>query len=183
VAIGFSPRAKDPSGKAGTGRIPGKSVGDTVGLAGDAKGEYAHARFYALQPDQSYRLGRDVALLNPVAPVDAVVNKRGYLITLDNWHNLGYGKVLAVYDSRGRTVSSYELEQLYTDGRIKNLRQSVSSRYWRCAPVHFVDPADQTQLYIREALGGYFVLAIASGAVTYHAGNISECVPPEMPRR
>lgn len=163
--------------------IPGKSVGDTVGFAGAAKGEYARARFYALRQDDSYHLVRNITLLNPVAPVDALVNKRGYLITLDNWHNLGYGKVLAVYDASGRTVSSYELEQLYGGGRIKNLRASVSSRYWRCAPVHFVDPADQTQLYIREVLGGYFVLTIASGAITYHAGNISECVPPELPRR
>jgi len=163
--------------------IPGNSIGDTVGFAGAPKSDYAHARFYAQQPDASYRLVRDAVLLNPVAPVDAVVNKSGYLITLDNWHNLGYGKVLAVYDPNGRTVRSYELEQLYPGERVKNLRESVSSRYWRCAPVHFVNPAEQSQLYIREALGGYFVLTIASGAVAYHAGNITECVQPEFPRR
>src|SRR5262249_58452012 len=129
------------------------------------------------------RLARDAVLLNPVAPVDAVVNKLGYLITFDNWHNLGYGKVLAVYDPSGRMVRSYELEELYAGERIKNLRESVSSRYWRCAPVHFVDPVDQTELYIREALGGYFVLRIDTGAITYHAGQIPECVLPEGPRR
>jgi len=163
--------------------IPGQSIGDTVGFAGLSKGGYAHALFYARQPDASYRLVRDAALLNPVGPVDAVVNKSGHLITLDNWHNLGYGKVLAVYDAAGRPVRSYDLEQLYAGERIKKLRESESSRYWRCAPVHFVDPAEQSQLYIREALGGYFVLTIASGAVAYHVGNITDCVPPDIPRR
>ena len=163
--------------------IPGNSIGDTLGFAGAPKGGYAHARFYALQPDGSYRLVRDAVLMNPVAPVDAVVNKSGYVITFDNWHNLGYGKVLAVYDPSGRTVRSYELEQLYPGDRVRKLRESVSSRYWRCVPVHFVDPAEQRQLYIREALGGYFVLTIASGTVAYHAGNITECVPPDIPRR
>src|SRR5262245_61215630 len=162
---------------------PGTSVGDTFGFASGTKGRYARARFYALQPDQSYRLIREAALLNPVAPVDAVVSRRGDLITLDNWHNIGYGKVLAVYDSSGRNVIHYELEQLYPVERIKRLRESVSSRYWRCAPVHFVDPVDQTELYIREALGGYFVLRIDTGAITYHAGQIPECVLPEVPRR
>jgi hypothetical protein len=126
---------------------------------------------------------REAALLNPVAPVDAVVSKRGYLVTLDNWHNIGHGKVLAVYDPSGRPVVSYELEQLYPGERIKLLRESVSSRYWRCAPIHFVDPAEQTQLYIREALGSSFVLIVASGAITHHAGQVTDCVPPEVPRR
>src|SRR5262249_38159699 len=63
---------------------PGTSVGDTFGFASGTKGRYARARFYALQPDQSYRLIREAALLNPVAPVDAVVSRRGDLITFDN---------------------------------------------------------------------------------------------------
>ena len=162
---------------------PGTSVGDTYGFASSPKGPYASAQFYALQPDDSYRLISRVSLLNPVAPVDAIVTKRGHLVTFDNWHNIGFGKVLAVYDPTGHVIASYTLEQLYSANQIGQIRQSVSSRYWRCAPFHFVDPVEQTQLYVREALGGDFILTIANGKVTYQSNHISDCVAPEMPRR
>jgi len=161
---------------------PGRSLGDTWGFTGAAKGPYASARFYALQPDKSYHLVSEVSLLNPVAPVDALVTRRGYLVTFDNWHNLGFGKVLAVYAPSGKPVAGYELEQLYPSDQIKKIRESMSSRYWRCAPFGFVDPTEQTQLYIREALGGEFVLTIATGTITYHPNHIKDCVPPEIPR-
>jgi hypothetical protein len=162
---------------------PGKSLGDTWGFGGSQKGPYASARFYALQRDRSYRLVREVSLLNPVAPVDAIVSKHGYLVTFDNWHNLGFGKVLAVYDLRGKPIAAYELDELYPAERLGTIVRSVSSRYWRCAPHHFVDPAEQTQVYVREAQGGYFVLTVATGAVVYHPGHVKECSPPEVPRR
>ena len=163
--------------------VPGRSVGDTWGFKGAPKGPYATARFYALQADRSYRLVSEVSLLNPVAPVDALVTRRGYLVTFDNWHNMGFGKVLAVYDPGGKPVASYELEQLYAPHKIERIRQSESSRYWRCQPFGFVDPPEQTQLYVREALGGEFVLTIASGAIEYRPNQIKDCVPPELPRR
>ena len=53
--------------------IPGKSVGDTIGFAGAAKGAYAAAEYYQRQPDRSYRLTATATLLNPVAPVDIFV--------------------------------------------------------------------------------------------------------------
>jgi len=162
---------------------PGSSVGDTYGFAGEPKGPYASAQFYALQADGSYRLVKRTSLLNPIAPVDAIVTKRGYLVTFDNWHNLGFGKVLAVYGPSGDPIASYTLEQLYSADQLRRIRQSVSSRYWRCAPFHFVDPAEQTQLYVREALGGDFVLTIATGTIAYHANHIPNCVAPELPRR
>ena len=81
--------------------IPGSNWGDVVGFQGADTGEYARGLFYALQPDRSYRLIADVALVNPVAPVDALVTNRGELVTLDNWHNFGFGAVLAVYDPAG----------------------------------------------------------------------------------
>ena len=70
--------------------IPGSNWGDVVGFQGADRGEYARGLFYALQPDRSYRLIADVALVNPVAPVDALVTNRGELVTLDNWHNFGF---------------------------------------------------------------------------------------------
>lgn len=120
---------------------PGASVGDTYGFAGERKGPYASAQFYALQPDDSYRLVKRVSLVNPVAPVDAIVTKRGYLVTFDNWHNLGFGKVLAVYGPAGDPIASYTLEQMYSADQLKRIRRrspraigaalhSISSTPW-----------------------------------------------------
>jgi hypothetical protein len=159
---------------------PGESVGDSVGFAGAKRGRYAKALFYARQPDRSYRLAAEVALLNPVAPVDLLLSNSGYLITFDNWHNLGYGKAVAVYSPAGESVASWDLEQLYTPEQLRSIRSSVSSRWWRCAPFHFVDLREQTKVYVREALGGYFVFDLLNGTFAYTTGK-AECQPAAHP--
>src|SRR5882724_6753256 len=92
--------------------VPGKSVGDTVGFSGAAKGPFATAEFYRLEKDRSYRLTTTAPLLSPVAPVEFFVADRGFLITLDNWHNMGYGKVVAFYSPEGKLIRAYELSDL-----------------------------------------------------------------------
>src|SRR6266566_7316509 len=94
--------------------LPGGSFGDTVGFSGAAKGPFATAQFYRLEKDRSYRLAATAPLLNPVAPVEFFVTDRGLLITLDNWHNMGYGKVVAFYSPKGALVKAYELSGLFT---------------------------------------------------------------------
>src|SRR6266481_3988105 len=89
--------------------LPGKSFGDTVGFSGAAKGPFATAEFYRLEKDRSYRLAATAPLLNPVAPIDFFVTDGGFLVTLDNWHNMGYGKVVALYSPQGRLVQAYKL--------------------------------------------------------------------------
>jgi hypothetical protein len=36
--------------------------------------------------------------------VDFLVTDRGYLATLDNWHNMGYGKIAAFYSLKGDLI-------------------------------------------------------------------------------
>lgn len=155
--------------------LPGSDIGATVGFAGAKRGAAATAEFYARQADRSYRLTAEVALLNPVAPVDALVSNLGYMITFDNWHNLGYGKVVAIYRPDGTNVASYELEQLHKSENVAKITRSVSSRYWRCAPRHFVDPDGQSLVYVRESLGGYFVFDLAPGTFRHTPGKNPEC--------
>ena len=93
--------------------VPGTSVGETVGFAGAPNGGPARGEFDVRQRDRSYRLVADVALANPVAPVEALVSNTGHLITFDNWHNAGYGAVVAIYDPSGRLVRAWWLEDLY----------------------------------------------------------------------
>jgi hypothetical protein len=160
--------------------VPGSAVGDTVGFAGAAKGPYARAELYARQADRAYRLVADVTLANPVAPVEALISNDGHLIALDNWHNAGYGAVVAIYDPAGRLRGSWRLEDLYDAKRLADIPRSVSSRWWRCAPTGFVDPSTQRQVYVPERLGGTFVFTLATGAFTYAAGQ-APCTSPAGP--
>jgi hypothetical protein len=116
----------------------------------------------------------DVRLKNPVAPVDALVSNAGYLITFDNWHNAGYGQVVAIYGPRGAVIATYELERLYPPERLAQISTSVSSRWWRCSALGYVDPAKQTAIYVTERLGGTFVFEVATGRFEYRPGKV-EC--------
>jgi hypothetical protein len=159
---------------------PGSSLGDSVGFAGAPKGAPARGEFYARRQDRSYRLVADVALANPVAPVAVLVSNTGHVITLDNWHNAGYGTVVAIYEPSGRLVKSWRLEDLYDASRLPAIPQSVSSRWWRCAASGFVDPPTQRQVYVAERLGGTFVFTLASGTVGYTPGRAA-CTEPAGP--
>jgi len=127
-------------------RHSGRELGDANGFAGAPKGAYAKAMFYHRQGDGSYGLGATVTLLNPVAPVEFFVSDQGYLITLDNWHNMGYGKVLALYGPDGAPIKSYELKDLFSEEEISRFEHSVSSIWWHKGPA-YVDE-DQKVLFI-----------------------------------
>jgi hypothetical protein len=126
--------------------IPGKSLGDTFGFAGSPKGPYARAEFYQRAPDRSYRLIREITLDNPIAPVKFLVTDRGYLVTFDNWHNLGYGRVLASYAPTGRRVASYALTDLFSSREIEAFSRSTSSIRWRSETVYV--QAGQRSVYL-----------------------------------
>ena len=160
--------------------IPGESVGDLIGFEGSKRGAYARALYYEIQPDRSYRLVVESSLMNPVAPVDMLLSNSGYLIAFDNWHNVGYGKVVAIYGPDGEPVASWELDRLYDKSRIRSITMSVSSRWWRCAPFHFVDLKEQTKVYVRESLGGYFVFELPTGKFEYFGGT-QKCQRPGGP--
>lgn len=142
---------------------PGKSLGDTVGFRGAPKGPYATAEFYHQEPDRSYRLGATAPLLNPIAPVDFLVTDRGVLITFDNWHNLGYGKIVAFYTPLGKLIRAYELADLFTAGEIERFDHSVSSIAWHKRSAYLrpggetvdVTVSDQGAGFIFESEGAY----------------------------
>lgn len=144
---------------------PGKSLGETVGFAGAAKSAYATAEYYRRQADHSYKLVQTATLLNPVAPVDIFVSNDGRLVTVDNWHNRGYGKVLAVYDAQGKLVKAYELADLFSKAEIDTYPQSVSSRHWHKGPVYL--NADQRTFYMMIESGRDLVVGVETGRFAY----------------
>jgi hypothetical protein len=146
--------------------IPGKSWGDTMGFRGAATGPYAVAEFYSLGKDRSYRLAATTTVLNPVAPVDFVVTDDGFLITLDNWHNRGYGKVVVLYAPDGKPIRSYELSDLFTKEEIAGFSRSESSIAWRKTSGFYLRSGGDTLQVTVDDKGAGFVFA-ASGAYQY----------------
>jgi len=141
--------------------LPGKSFGDTVGFAGAPLGPYAGAEFYHLEKDRSYRLSATAQLLNPVAPMDFFVTDGGVLITLDNWHNMGYGKIVAFYTNDGKPIKAYALSDLFTPQEIAGFIHSVSSIRWREAAGSYIRQGEDTFNVTVNETGAGFVFDVA----------------------
>jgi hypothetical protein len=151
---------------------PGESWGETWGFKGAKIGKHAQAVFFHEQPDKSYRLERTVELLNPVGPVDIFVSNNGDLITLDNWHNRGYGVVLALYHFDGKLVKAYKLADLFPKKELDSFPESISSILWHKGPTYIND--DQKNFYMgyREAPDYRdLTLDLAHGSVRLCAGG------------
>jgi hypothetical protein len=144
--------------------LPGESLGDVVGFAGSKKGRYAKAIYYRLQADNGYGKYLEVELLNPIAPVYVAVSNAGELVTLDNWHNVGFGKVVAVYAPDGRVRRSYSLADLYSAEELGKVRRSVSSIWWRCPHAPRLDERAST-LELADALGNSIGINLGTGAI------------------
>ena len=145
--------------------IPGRSLGDTQGFAGAQKGHYATAQFYRRAADRSYQLVAETTLLNPVAPVEFFVADNGHLATLDNWHNVGYGKIVAIYDARGQPIRAYELSELFDAKERARFPRSVSSVHWRKGPSYVRE--DQTTLLVTVREGADFLFGMETGGFEY----------------
>jgi hypothetical protein len=148
--------------------IPGDSWGEAVGFEGAPKGKHARAEFYRLdEAGAAFTRERGQELLNPVAPVFIMVTDDGALVTLDNWHNAGYGPVLVLYAPSGEVVKSYALKDLYTEEQIRQLPISVSSIWWRCSSQPPGIEGGGETLAFTDALSQRVSVDLATGAVTF----------------
>jgi hypothetical protein len=142
--------------------IPGSNWSESVGFKGASKGLPAQAEYFVRRADASYRRSAVVSLANPVAPVDLFVSDQGYLATLDNWHNMGYGKVAVFYRPDGQVIRAYELSELFSAAEIGRFSTSVSSIQWR-SQTAYLNP-DGRSLYVNIAAGVDLVFDMQSGA-------------------
>ncbi len=143
---------------------PGTSFGDLMGSASAPKGPFAKAEFYRRQPDRSYRLVGTPTLVHPIAPVDFFVTDRGYLATLDNWGNMGYGKIAAFYSPKGDLLESFELKELFSEKEIEDFAHSVSSIWWRKAQTAYVRQGQQSLFVALDDKGTELVFETETGA-------------------
>lgn len=116
----------------------GESLGELVGFKGAKKGRHAQAILTGPNGERHV-----FSLLNPVAPVDAVLFNDGTLLALDNWHNMGYGAVLAAYSKGGALLWSKELEELLPVDVLEKVPISTSSRWWRKQPFERISEEDE----------------------------------------
>ena len=148
--------------------IPGKSIGDVVGFAGSPKGEFAQGQWFRFR-DNRYELYQTTILVNPVAPVYIAVANDGTTVTIDNWHNVGFGDVVAIYHSNGKLLKKYRLTDLYPISAIEKMKRSVSSIWWRCETS---EPYLERNgvLEFDDSLGGRFEFRLKSGQFNYIVG-------------
>ena len=162
--------------------IPGRSIGDSFGFRGMQRGPYATAEFYRQQADRSYRLVAEATLKNPMAPVEFFVSNDGRLATLDNWHNVGYGDVVALYDPGGRLVRAYALDELFTPEDLKLLPRGDASVAWRNGPAYI--RGDQKTLLVTAKSTGDFIFDLDSGDYKYceYLPKTVSCRPSAPPK-
>lgn len=138
--IGCPPRRwiRSPNGVYQVHIALGESLGELVGFKGAKRGR--HAQAILTGPDGERHV---FSLLNPVAPVDAALFNDGTLLALDNWHNMGYGAVLAAYSKSGAVLWSKRLEEALPADVLARVPISVSSRWWRRQPFEWTAEADE----------------------------------------
>lgn len=144
---------------------PGTSVGDLRGFAGANKGPYAVAEFFRRDSDGGYRPTARTTLLNPVAPVEFMVANDGRLVTLDNWHNKGYGTAVAIYGADGKVVKAYTLADIFSAEEIEAFPHSVSSIHWHDGPAYI--NKDEKTFYLMIKSGDDLVVGLETGNFAY----------------
>lgn len=153
---------------------PGSSVGDTYGFAGAPKGDFASAQWFRFRANR-YEAYQTARLLNPVAPIHVAVANDGTVVTLDNWHNVGFGYVVVIYSPDGGVRKQYRLEDLYSSTEVEKIKRSVSSRWWRCVDSDPVIERNGT-LQVDATLGGRFTFQLKGGTYTFDP-SAKGCTP------
>lgn len=155
-----------PTGQIVVRVIPGSNVNAVYGFSGLENGKTATATFYRLDSTANYQTVREIFLLNPVAPVFAVIADSGELVTLDDWHNMGVGNAVAVvYSPGGKVLRSYRLADIYTEVEIKKFDRSVSSIWWRCPSPPVFEPRTGVLVFM-DAFGANVGISIKTGSIT-----------------
>ncbi|KTE85884.1 hypothetical protein ATE72_01205 [Sphingopyxis sp. HXXIV] len=123
------------------------------------------------------------ALLNEVAPVDALVSDDGQrVVTFDNWHSVGHGDhVVVLYGADGGLIRSLRLDQIVPAYFIDGLPASTSSIHWRNGEPRFA--GGMLELAVSEAgrEGSFPVrIALADAAVEPIAPDRLAALAPKM---
>jgi hypothetical protein len=76
----------------------------------------------------------------------------GAMITLDNWHNVGYGAVRGDLCAGRKLRTKYALADLFAARTSRRSRRAFLPRWWRCVGGELAIAADNT-LKVDDTLG------------------------------
>ena len=84
-------------------------------------------------------------------PVDAFVCGSGRrVILLDQYHAMGYGKVLVVLGEQGQVLRSYTLAELISESERQHAMVSVSSIWWRNQADVYLEPNERYLIQVTQ---------------------------------
>lgn len=159
-----------PSGTYLVRITPGESLGDVFGYAGAKKGKFAGAKIYKYDAaTDAFGLHGSFELLSPVAPNIVKLTDTGALVTVDNWHNVGYGHIVVAYDAAGRTLAKFTLADLIPEEEHAEIPTSASSIWWRCGDLD-VSP-DGRMLEVLDYREGLIRIDVSAGTVARERGS------------
>jgi len=152
---------------------PGNSLGDTFGFTGADKGKFATAKYFRLDNEKAYNYYQEIELVNPVSPISVYLSSDGTLVTLDNWHNMGYGNVVVIYRPNGEVLKKYKLDELYSNSeKLDKITMTVSSIWWRCNDITPV--VDREEFIVFDSFGNFFDFNLRDGSFEYEESE-REC--------
>lgn len=135
---------------------PGNYLGDIPGIEESDKGEMANASWFKFD-GENYRFTHRYELPIPIAPVEVAVMNDGVLVTFDNWHNVGIGKVIRVFAADGGEIANFEIADIYSEKEQTNFKRSDSSYWWRKGRISVSD--HDWRVYFRDCAGNYVSLS------------------------
>jgi hypothetical protein len=149
-----APSEKDvfsPSGQFRVHMTPGKGKVGSTGSEPAPKPEWATATLYSERGAGNSKKLSAFSLMNPVAPLSMLLTNEGRLLTVDNHAEVGYGKVVVLYDPNGSILKAYSLDDLFTVRERQRFVHSVSSIWWHHA-LPSLDKAAQRSLLVATAI-------------------------------
>ena len=101
-------------------------------------------------------------LINNHAPVRVFVADSGkYVITMDEWHNVGDLPVV-IYGGRGDLIRVHSTDSLGLKDDVQHIKMTISSYWWNEDSISFFGPNDE-KLFIRLHWGKWIVLDLLRG--------------------
>ncbi|MDD5774098.1 MAG: hypothetical protein PHX78_11600 [bacterium] len=101
-------------------------------------------------------------LINDTAPAGALISDSGYVITLNEWSNIGKLPIVIYSPDKGNLIKAHNLESLGLDDDYMHIQQSVSSYWWNGDSISFFHP-EYDVLYIRLDYGKILMINLTNG--------------------
>lgn len=101
----------------------------------------------------------------PSMPQAALVSMAGHFVTLDDYWAAGGERAVVVFDTDGRHVRSFELDELLEADDMARVEWSDCGRLWRDGTRFYFSTGPDAKLYIALRWGPVVEVALATGVI------------------